>query len=101
MVKMIEDWKQSVDNGKMVGMIAVDLSKAFDNLPHGLLIAKLAYGVDFYFCWLLASYLYNRHRRVKLGNVRSEWSAVTKSVPQGSILGLILFNVFISDMFFL
>ena len=39
---MIEDWKQSVDNGKMVGMIAVDLSKAFDNLPHGLLIAKIS-----------------------------------------------------------
>ena len=58
LLKMIEDWKQSIDNGKMVGTIAVDLSKAFDSLPHGLLIAKLAaYGVDFYSCRLLASYL--------------------------------------------
>ena len=56
---MIEDWKQSIDNGKMVGTKAVDLSKAFDSLPHGLLIAKLAaYEVDFYSCRLLASYLY-------------------------------------------
>ena len=67
----------------MVGTIAVDLCKAFDSLPHGLLIAKLAaYGVDFYSCRLLASYLYNRHQRVKLGNILSAWSAVTKGVPQ-------------------
>ena len=89
LLKMIEDWKQSIDTGKMVGTISVDLSKAFDSLPHGLLIAKLsAYGVDFNSCKLLASYLYNRHQRVKLGDERSEWSTVNKGVPQGSILGL-------------
>ena len=69
LLKMIEDWKQSIDNGKMVGTIPVDLSKAFDSLPHGLLIAKLAaYGVYFYSCRLLASYLHNRHQRVKLAS---------------------------------
>ena len=102
LLKMIEDWKQSFDNGKMVGTIAVDLRKDFDSLPHGLLIAKLAaYGVDFYSCRLLASYLYNRHQRVKLGDIRSARSAVTKGVPLGSILGPILFDVLINDIFFL
>ena len=57
---------------------------ALDSLPHRLLIVKLSvYGVYFYFCKLLTSYLYNHHQRVKLGAVRSEWNVVTKGVPQG------------------
>ena len=65
----------------MGGTIAVDLSKSFDSLPHGLLIANLAaYGVNVYSCRLLASYLHNCHQSVKLANVRSAWSDVTKSM---------------------
>ena len=83
-------------------MHSLVLSKAFDSLPQGLLIAKLsAYGVEFYSCRLLSNYLYNSHQKVKLGSIRSEWSDVTKGVPQGSILGPILWNVFITDILFL
>ena len=55
---VIEDWKDSLDSGNIVGTIAVDLSKAFDSLPHGLLVAKLfAYGVALPACKLLCSYI--------------------------------------------
>ena len=86
----------------MVGTISVDLSKAFNSVPHGLLIAELsAYGVDFNSCKRLASYLYNRHQRVNLCDLRSELGTVTIGVPQGSILGPLLFNGSINDIFLL
>ena len=71
---MIEDWKSSLDNGNNVGEIAVDLRKAFDSLPHGLLVAKLfAYGVTLPACKLVCSYLHNRYQRVKISDAKSDW----------------------------
>ena len=100
LLKCIEDWKSALDENNFVGVLFMDLSKAFDCLPHSLLIAKIkAYGLDISSCNLISDYISNRKQRVKIGNSRSEWAIISKGVPQGSILGPLLFNIFLNDLF--
>lgn len=78
----------------------MDLSKAFDCLPHELLLLKLKnYGLSANALSLLKSYLSNRKQCVKIGSVYSPFLDIYKGVPQGSILGLVLFKIFINDIF--
>ena len=88
-----------MDNRQYVAAIMMDLSRAFDCLPHGLLLGKLrAYGLSVKACALVSSYLSDRKQTVKLGSYYSECSIITKGA-QGSILDPLLFNVFINDIF--
>ena len=79
----------------------MDLSKACDCLSHDLLIAKLeAYGLDVGSLNFLLDYLSLRKHRTKVGSSHSKWSEICREIPQGSVLGPLLFNIVINDIFF-
>ena len=96
---MLEIWNKVLDKGYICAFF-MDLSKAFDTLNHDLLIAKLgAYGFETDALRYMKSYLTNRKQRVKVNKTFSEWERIITGVPQSSILGLLLFNIFLNDLF--
>ena len=101
LILMLEKWKKALDKKNIAGALLTDLSKAFDCINHELLIAKLdAYEFDYSSLSLIFSYLSGRKQRTKVNSAYSTWSNIKTGVPQGSILGPLLFNIYLNDIFY-
>ena len=93
-------WRIALDRDEIVGTVLIDLSKAFDSIDYDMLLTELeAYGVRGIEKSWFVNYLSGRRQRVVVVNgAMSNWSKMVKGVPQGSILGPLLFMIFTNDM---
>ena len=94
LLSLLERWKNVLDKKGYGGAVLMDLSKTFDTLNHNFLIGKLhAYGFSEESLQLIKSYLTNRWQRTKVNASISNWTEILQGVPQGSVLGSLLFNI--------
>ena len=97
----MEEWKENLDKSFIVGAVLTYISKVFDCIPHDLLIAPLsAYSLNSYSLCYIYSYLKDRKQCVQINNEQSKLDTIISSIPQGSIFGPILYNIFFNGFFF-
>ena len=99
LIMLYENWMLYLDKGFVTGALLMDLSKTFDCIPHDLLVAKLhAYGISLNVVIFIYSYLKHRKKNLKIHNVSSSFETLLSGEPEGSVLGVILFNIFLNNL---
>lgn len=99
LLDVLDDWTQTLDDGGSIDIIYMDFAKAFDSVPHRRLVSKVrAHGIEGPVLNWIEDFLSQRNQKVIINGTSSKVASVTSGIPQGSVLGPVLFVMYINDM---